>query len=336
MNWIITLFVCFFLFYSQPICVPAVQDKRLFAYVGGVGELVKIDMQTFKIIKTLSDKNLGILPIIQIRPDGRELYVTGEWFRAPMIVINAKTLEITRKLSEEGFENARTGLGYDCRGKLSPDGRRIAFSCLGPAPFALIDTTSLRAIRHFGELGTNPLFEAIFSDDSKLLYILSRHQDKQGKRIDGIKLIIVETETGNVLKEVPLPELKKIKCNTNISTFTGEDSNINITTNCNFTHGWGGLHKEDTVYPFIERNKSKVIMIIELKTGRIIKKIPLPDGRGEPNQITLTPDGKSLLIGRGGYRDPGELTILDVGSKKVIKRIILEGGAASNVVFGYE
>jgi len=324
--------------WAQPIFALDVKSKRLFAYMGGVRELVKIDMGTFKIIKNQSYSNIGIIFGLQINPDGKKIYVTGDMFSAPMIVIDPTTLEMTERLSEEGFKDAKAGVYYGCRGKLSPDGRRVALDCkFGPAPFALIDTAKLKTINRRREFCSNPLYEAIFSDDGKLLYVLTRYQHKQKKTIFETKLIVMDAGRGEIVKQIPLPALKTIKCNTNISTFTGERSNIYITCNCSINNECAlGFLKEDEVYPFLEKSESKVIKLIEVKTGKIINEIPLPDGRGDLNQVTITPDRKRLLVGRGGYRHPGELTIMDVGSKKVIKRIMLEGGATSNVVFGYD
>jgi hypothetical protein len=337
--YILFLTCYFLLFCAQPIFAHDATGKRLFAYVGGAGEIVKINLDTFKIIKNKNSTDIGLVFGLQINPDGREIYVTGDIFSAPLIVIDTKTLKITRTLSSAGFEDAKVGVYYACRGKLSADGRRIAIDCkFGPTPFALIDTATLKTINRRREFCSNPLYEAIFSDDSKILYVLTRYQHTQKKTIFEKKIIIVNAETGEILKQIPLPELKTIKCNTNIATFTGERSNIYITCNCNFGYDGcaRGLLKGDAVYPFIETSESKVIRLIEVKTGRIISDIPLPDGRGDLNQITLTPDGRRLLIGRGGYRHPGELTIVDMRSKRVIKRVMLEGGATSNVVFGYE
>ena len=56
--------------------------------------------------------------------------------------------------------------------------------------------------------------------------------------------------------------------------------------------------------------------------------------------MTLTPDGKRILVSRGSFRpregESGELTILDRASGRVRGRIRLEEGATSNVVFRYE
>lgn len=338
LTYILSLTCCLLLFCTQPIFAHDVKDKRLFAYVGGAGEISKIDMETFKIFKTKNNSDIGLVFGLQINPDGKKIYVTGDIFSAPMIVIDSTTLKITEKLRGEQFEDAKEGVYYGCRGKLSPDGRGIALDCqFGPTPFALINTATLKTINRRREFCSNPLYEAIFSDDGKLLYVLTRYQHKQKKTIFETKLIIVDAETGEILKQIPLPALKTIKCNTNISTFTGERSNIYITCNCSINNQCAlGLLKEDEVYPYIETSESKVIKLIEVKTGKIINEIPLSDGRGDLNQATITPDRKRLLVGRGGYRHPGELTIMDVRSKKIIKRIMLEGGATSNVVFGYE
>lgn len=324
--------------YVLPAFSNDVKGKKLFAYVGGAGEIAKIDMETFKILKTKNSSDIGLVFGLQINPDEKKIYVTGDIFSAAMIVIDSKTLKITEKLRGEEFEDAKEGVYYACRGKLSPEGRRVALDCkFGPAPFALIDTAKLKTINRRREFCSNPLYEAIFSDDGKLLYVLTRYQHKQKKTIFETKLIVMDAGRGEIVKQIPLPALKTIKCNTNISTFTGERSNIYITCNCSINNECAlGFLKEDEVYPFLEKSESKVIKLIEVKTGKIINEIPLPDGRGDLNQVTITPDRKRLLVGRGGYRHPGELTIMDVGSKKVIKRIMLEGGATSNVVFGYD
>ncbi len=326
--------------YTQPLFAQDVKGKKLFAYAGGVGEVDKIDMETLAIVKRQNDKRLGINPTLQINAEGNKLYVTGELFSVPLIVIDPKTLKIIKTLSGVGLEDVRgRGVYYACNGKLSPDGRRIALDCkFGPTPFALIDTATLKTINRRREFRSDPLSDTIFSDNSKLLYVLTRLQEKQGKTIYETKIIILDAERGGILKEIRLPDLKRIKCSTNISAFSGETSNIYITWNCNFASVWGprGFLKEDELYPSIEPGNTKIIKLITVKSGEVIETIPLPNGRGDLNEITVTPDGKRLLIGRGGYRHPGELTIVDIESKKVIKRIMLEGGATSNVVFGYE
>jgi len=337
--YFLSLTSCLLLSFAQPIFANDVKGKKLFAYVGGVREIDKIDMETFKIIKAQYSRSVGIVFDLQKNHDGRKIYVTGDIFSAPMIVIDSKTLKITKSLSGVGFEDAKVGVNYTCSGKLSPDGLRLALYChYGPAPFALVDTATLKTINQRREFGTDPLSDAIFSDDSKLLYVLSRYQHKQQKIIHETKIIILNAETGGIVKQIPLPELKTINCSTNISEFLGGRSNIYVTWNCNFATDAcaRGLLKEDEVYPSIELGGAKVIKLIEVKTEKVIDTIPLPNGRGDLNQMTLTPDRRRLLIGRGGYRQAGELTIVDIESKKVIKRIMLEGGATSNVVFGYE
>lgn len=339
MLWILTLY--FFQLFGVAGFSYAEEEtynKRLFAYVGGANEIVKIDMETYKITKSLRIPGGGHhIHSIQISPNAKEIYITGDWFwfDDPMIVIDSKSLEITKELSREGLEDAKSGLGFSCRGRLSPDGKRFAINC-GYTYFALIDTETLKVIDRPYRFNSNPMYESIFSDDSKLLYILTNMQYDQQKPSYESRFIILDAVQGRIIQQILLPKFSQIGCETNISEYTGEKSNIFITCNHIFNMKSRGLLKEDIVYPFIPKENANEIKLIKVKTRRVINKIRVPGGRGDINAITLTPDGKKLLIGRGGYRDPGELTIIDVQTKKIITRIMLDGGATSNVVFGYE
>lgn len=346
-RWISFLTWCFLIFYNQNSYAEDIKDKRLFVYVGGVGEIVKIDMQTYKIIKTLTlpPNGLHIVFGLDINQDGKEIYTTGDMFSAPVIVVDSKTLKIVKSLPEKGFEEAKVDPiwgSFSCRGKLSPNGRRLAIDCgtISVTPFAVVDIQTFKIINKSHAFYSNPIYEAIFSDDSKLLYILTGIQFRQKKTIFENKIIIIDSDTGKILKESMLPKFEDIKCETNVSDYISDKSDIFITCNRNFYDSHSsqsrGLLKGDEIYPFISEIKSKKIKLVEVKSGKIIDEIVIPDGQGDLNLVTLTPDKKKLLINRGGYRHPGELTIVDVKSKKVIKRIMLEGGATSNVVFGYE
>jgi len=315
-----------------------IKGGKLFAYVGGINEVAKVDMQTYNVSTNSSSFPGGIVFGVQISPDGKEIYVTGDMFSVPFIVLDSKSLQITKKLSKEGFE----GFEYDktghfaSRGKLSPDGSRFAMGFVTDTsmPFCLIDTATLSVIDKPREFQTNPIYQAVFSDDSKLLYIVTPYHYVQGKVIYENKIVILESETGKILKQVPLPDFKKIPCQTNISKYIRGKSDVYISCyeNENVARG---LLKANSVHPFIARVNFPKIEIIEVKTGKVIDELPLPGG--EINTVTLTPDGKKLLVGGGAYRHPGELTIIDVKSKKMIKAISFEGGAAtSNIVFGYE
>ncbi|MEW6375081.1 MAG: hypothetical protein AB1502_04730 [Thermodesulfobacteriota bacterium] len=338
-----SLFCFFLLLFGELSSGKEVKNKKLFAYVGGVNELVKIDLNSHKIAKNLRFPGGGHIVFgLSINPDGSEIYSTGDLFAVPMIVINSKTLEIKREISERGFEDAKIGGtfgSYGCRGKLSPDGRRYAMDLGGGfAPFVLMDTLSFKIIDHPKEFRSNPIYHVVFSDDNKVIYLLTRIQFMEEKIVYKNKIIILDAETGKILREVSMPpDLAKVTCGTNISSYIGEESNIYFVCNRSFNdYGAWGLFKGDVIYPFVSTRDSKKIELIELRTRKRITEIPMPDGYGSVNQITLTPDGKKVLIGRGGYRHPGELTIVDVKSKKVIARIMLEGGATSNVVFGCE
>lgn len=331
---LILFFFCLYpLFYGKPIFAKEGEDKKLFAYVGGVNELVKIDMKTHHIIKTFRFTEGGhIIFGLAVSSDWKEIYATGDMFSSPMIVIDSKKLEISKRLVEKGFEDAKFHNDFMCSGlKLSPDGRRLAIDCrLGQASFAIIDMTTLRVLNRYKEIITKPTYQVMFSESSKLGYVLTELKYKD-------KITILDADTGKILKQVFLPEIEKKKCSTNLSDYIGERSDVYATCYRSFNDfGNRGLLTGDTIYPFAPERKSKTLELIEAKTGKVINQIPMPEGRGDLNQITLTPDGKRLLIGRGGYRDPGELTIVDVKSKKVVARIMLEGGATSNVVFGDE
>ncbi|MFZ3138172.1 MAG: hypothetical protein WA126_12380 [Thermodesulfovibrionales bacterium] len=342
---VLLLIWCVLIFCSQNSYAEEIKNRKIVAYVGGVNELVKIDLEKYKIIKSLRFPGGGHIVFgLDISPDGKEIYVTGDMFSSPMIVVDSRTLEITKSANEEGFKDAKLGgkFGYyECRGKLSPDGRKFAIDCgtSYPTPFALMDIRTFKVVTQPQTFHNNPIYQAVFSDDSKLLYILTGIQFRQKKRIFEDKIIVLNTFTGKILKQSLLPELKNIKCETNISEYIGDSADIFITCNTFYDHHSTrdrGLLKGDEIYPFISEKDRKKIKLIEVKTGKTINEIPMPDGKGDLNFATLTPDKKKILIGRGGYRHPGELTIVDVKSKKVIKRIMLEGGATSNVVFRYE
>lgn len=347
LSLVLFLIWCFHMSCNQYSYAEEVKDRKLFAYVGGVGEIVKIDMQTYKIIKTLSlpPNGLHIVFGLDINPEVGGIYATGDMFSAPMIVIDSKTLKITKSLPEKGFEEAKADPiwgSFSCRGKLSSDGREYAIDCgvVSSTPFAIIDVLTFKIVNKPHAFHTNPIYQTVFSDRSKILYILSGLQFRNKEKVFENKIIIMDSETGKILKESVLSKFKNIKCETNISEFIGEKTNVFITSNRNFydSHGFQhrGLLKGDEIYTFIPERNSKKIKLIEVKTRKMIDEIPIPDGEGDLNLATLTPDKKKLLISRGGYRHPGELTIVDVKSKKVLKRIMLEGGATSNVVFGYE
>lgn len=341
---ILSLIWCFLIFHSPNSYAEGIENKKLVAYIGGVNELVKIDVENHKIVKRLRFPGGGHIVFgLDISPDGKKIYATGDMFSAPMIQIDSKTLEIAKSLPEKGFEETKIGGqfgNFGCRGKVSPDGNTLAIDCgTDSAPFAIIDMQTFKIINQLS-FSSNPIYEAFFSDDDKLLYVLTGVQVKQKKILFENKIIILDTETGKILKQFSLQKFGNIKCQTNISGYIGEGSDVFITCYRNFYDSHGsesrGLLKGNEIYPFISASDLKRVKLIEVKTGKIISEIPIPNGRGQLNLAVLTPDTKKLLICRGSYRHPGELTIVDVKSKKVIKRIMLEGGATSNVVFGHE
>ena len=330
---ILSFFCLYPLFYGKPILAKEGEDKELFAYVGGVNELVKIDLKNYEITKNLRFPGGGHIVFgLSISPDGKTIYAAGDMFSSPMIFVDSKMLKISKVLSKEGFEDVRFHDDYMSSGlRLSPDGRRLVIDCrLGSMPFAVIDMLTLKVLKRYKEISSKPTYQVLFSDNSKLIYVLTELPYKN-------KITILDANSGKILKQVSFPELEKGKCETDLSDYIGEKLDIYISCHRSFNDfGEKGLLKGDAIYPFTATRDSNKIKLIEVKTGKTLNEIPMPDGQGSLNQIAITPDGKRLLIGRGGYRDPGELTIVDVKSKKVVARIMLEGGATSNVVFGYE
>lgn len=338
---ILSLFLSMTLFSAQLTYAQGMKGGKLFAYLGGIREVAKIDMQTYEVTSNSSSfPGGGIVFGVQISADCKEIYVTGDWFSVPLMVLDSKSLQITKKLDNEKFKHFQTGLGFESRGKLSPDGRRFIMELTTgtSTPLYLIDTTTFSLVNKPKDFRTNPIYQAVFSDDGKLVYILSPYQEIQGKVIYEKKIFILESETGKELKQFPLPDFEKIPCQTNISKYIGEKSEVYISCYGNFYDDISrGLLKGNSLYPFMAKSDSPKIEIMEVNTGKVIDEIPTPDIETNINTVTLTPDGRKLLVGSGAYRHPGELVIVDVKSKKVIKRIMLKGGATtSNIVFGYE
>jgi WD40 repeat protein len=329
------------LFSEQLAYAEGMKGGKLFAYVGGIQEVAKIDMQTYGVTSNSSSfPGGGIVFGVQISPDGKEIYVTGDWFSVPLMVLDSRSLQITKKLDNERFKHFQTGLGFGSRGRLSPDGRRFVMELTTGATthLYLMDTANFSLINKPKNFRTNPIYQVVFSDDSKFIYILSPYQEIQGKVMYEKKIIILESETGKELKQYPLPDFEKIPCQTNISKYIGKKSEAYISCYGNFYDGISrGLQKGNYLFPSMARSDSPKIMIMEVNTGKVIDEIPTPETETNINTVTLTPDGGKLLVGSGAYRHPGELAIVDVKSKKIIKRVMLNGGAAtSNIVFGYE
>lgn len=335
LKWFLILFCIPILSYGVLSIAKEDKGKRMVAYVGGANDFYKIDMEKYEVIDWVRYHRY-IFSQLAISPDGKEVYATGYGFQKPLMMLDPIKLDITRELSEEGFEETAIDRLFDCEGKLSPDGSRYAIDCRNG--LALIDTKRMKVIGGPKDFRNFPEYQAVFSNDSKILYAVSEVQIKKDKRVREDYIYVINAETGETLKKIKLPRWKelKLRCETDISDFIGEKVDMNLScqklhcSSCNLT-----LLKGDAIYPDFRADPYRIVLI-KGNTGKPIDEFLLPEGRGGAGQLTLTPDGKRLFIGRGGYRDPGELTIMDVKSKKVIGRVMLDGGAESNVVFGYE
>lgn len=82
------------------------------------------------------------------------------------------------------------------------------------------------------------------------------------------------------------------------------------------------------------------IVVAEISTGKVLQRHQIPGGSQDANEVTLTPDGKQILLSRGSFMPKegysGEFLFMDRLTGKLKKRIRLEDGATSNVVFRYE
>lgn len=338
---ILCLLGCVSLFCSNPTSGQERKGNKLFAFLGTRNEILKINMDTLDVVERADSNGNRWITGLQISPDGKELFATGGYFYdSPMIVFNTKPLarNFSRLLDPGPLNDVKLSASFVCNAKLSPNGEKIALYCETESntPFTIIDTANLEIIGQRRGFESNPSYQMVFSEDSKVLYILTTIQHEQKNIVYNNKIIIIDTDGGRIKKEALLPKIQAIKCNTNITNYLGENSNIYLTCNYIFNPQLRGLLNGEAIYPFVPSRDSKEIKLIQVNSGKTINEVPMPNGEGYVNAITFTPDLKKLLISKGGYRNPGELTIVDVKTKEVIKRIMLDWGASSNVVFGYE
>jgi WD40 repeat protein len=338
---ILCLLGCVYHICSNPASGQEHKGNKLFAFLGTRNAILKINMDTLDVVERASSNGNSWITGLQISPDGKELFVTGgDFYDSPMLVFSTKPLirNASRRLDPGSLNDAKFSGSFVCNAKLSPNGKRIALYCetKSNAPFAIIDVTNLEIIGKRRGFQSDPSYQMVFSEDSKVLYILTTIQHEQDKIVYKNKIIIMDTVTGEIEREASLPKIQEIKCNTNIKNYLGSNSDIYLTCNYIFNPQLRGLLNGDAIYPFVPSRDSKKIKLIQVKSGKKINEISMPSGEGYVNEITFTPDLNKVLISRGGYRNPGELTIVDVKMNKVIKRIMLDWGASSNVVFGYE
>ena len=78
---------------------------------------------------------------------------------------------------------------------------------------------------------------------------------------------------------------------------------------------------------YISSESEKALVVLDQKTGNIIKKVALS---GEPNNLMVTKDGRLVLVCI--HEAPGALDIIDTASLKLVKSIPMKAGLHNDYV----
>jgi len=282
--------------------------------------------------------------------DGARLYVTGDQFDIPVVAFDTATLELRATLEFPHLPPTKQFAGRFTSQQLqaSRDGTIGATHIsdleggFGLQFFSMPDLRPTARVQMYAfDVGR----QSAFVDNGKTFLALVPCRYASGPSIQkqGYCLLVVDPGTATMRQVLSLPS--PLGGNVPAARFLPEAAGYYIVE--------AGKERwlvpdRDKIYTYISYD-GLFGMVRDVATGRVVSKWRIPQGPYDPvtkigwlnNEVTLTPDGKHILLSRSTGRpsEPGgsgELIVYDRGSRKPVDRIRLEGGATSNVVFRYE
>lgn len=310
------------------------RSGTVYTYVGGLGAIHRINLTEKKPAQVANIQGQGknIVTGLWMTPDGQGLYLVGEQFDNAVLRVDPHSLQVLGQL-KVGERRSKADGEFDGDGiQGDPGGKRGVtrlFTRQHGAWLQFMDFSTFTAgpsLEGFPPLDATR--QAAFSPDGgKLVTLVWRRGTENSLRV-------LDTATGATIKEVQLPW--NLEGNVSVARYLGDLEGLYIVQVGTGGNSW---LLPDQPPLFIYREGPDAV-IAKVRTGQVLRRLRIPPGRGGLTAVSMSPDGKYIAIARGDYiprhEMAGELTILDGFSGKLVRRVLLEDGATSNVVFRYE
>jgi len=336
--------------------------KKTLAYTANRrNEIFEIDIDSLKVIRSISMSDLWMAQCIDISKDGKYLYVAGNVFSSignvfpgnrhyPLIKLDTNSFSVIARsklgISEAEIEKS----GISClQIKLSPNGKEIYVSTEFNGTIVL-DTENLNVVRKI-DSAYGPK-DILFSPNNDFVYF------NRGNRLD-----IISSKTGKLVgktthdkKNEKLNLSQRVKETTATPVYIDKyglyikDKNKPKRFISSFPINSAKSEYDEAKIKIFDTTEDKEIDYIDV-TLEYIKKLgeSLPElNKMTPDKkaiystlnvetISLTPDNKKILIpfNRGYRKTNSYIAVIDINTKKVIGEIQIDYGV-TNVVFGYK
>ena len=328
--------------------------KHLVGYVAGFGVVYRVDVTKRRILAEVTipapNSGLSVGTFLLLASTRERLYLTGDQFDVPVVVLDSDTLQVSAKLQVPQLSSTNRSIGaYTTQQfQVSPDGTMAVtfISVLGGGyglqfvslpdlkPVAWLRMNAINVGRQSAFVGNGQTFAALipcrYAEDPTLHKHIHR-------------LLVADPRSRTIRQIFPPPSL--LKESVPAARFLPEAAGYYIVDAGN--ERWL-LPGRDQVYAHLSRGGASA-MVREVMTGRVLSRWRVPVGPRNPdtglswlnNEVSLTPDRRLVVLSRSTGRpaEPGgsgELIIHDRLSGKMQDRISLKDGATSNVVFRYE
>jgi YVTN family beta-propeller protein len=243
---------------------------------------------------------------VAVVPGSNSLWVACATGRQVMEV-NLKSRRVVRAIRVPGDPS---GLA------IAPDGSRLYVTCAAPASVvAVVDPATGKLVTKIpaGHTTTSP----VLSPDGKVLYVANRFNDDVG---------VIDLEAGKVIRRIGVEREP-------VSAAVTHDGKLLLVAN----HLPNGRADVEDV--------AASVSVVDPHAGHVVKTLRLPNGSGQLNEISVSPDGAYAVVTHllahyqvptsqieRGWMNTNAISVIDISRLEVVNTVLLDGpfnGAAN-------